>query len=287
MLGRAAMDSPAIFADVDRFFYGEATNPCRTRREVLEKYSEYLARLYPAQCGPGCCPVCGRQDDTNDHQHQSVEVKVLSGSSSDVVVLKDDSAMEEGAPSTEPRSAAAAEPSASSTSTTASEMLSHQGTSTKRRRARGQNADHVLISTGVVGRCTKPVLGLFWKMAGNRQFRRDLDTFSRDLSIRNCGPGYILRRAVGNLPDDVLDMPFEQVEDVEVERTQEPPKEAAVPETKTDDTADVNAASASSGSEDLQHLSSSMQMCSMKEITENHEEEAKKRKVSPDCLGGS
>ena len=40
MIGRAAFDDPACFADVDARFYGEAPRPLRLR-EVLERYVEY------------------------------------------------------------------------------------------------------------------------------------------------------------------------------------------------------------------------------------------------------
>lgn len=50
MMGRAAIDNPALFADVDRYFYGLDSNPCQTRRQVLERYIEYLETLYPRRC---------------------------------------------------------------------------------------------------------------------------------------------------------------------------------------------------------------------------------------------
>ena len=50
MLGRAAIDSPAMFWDVDRYFYGEQTNSIKNRNEVLLKYCDYLDRIYPRRC---------------------------------------------------------------------------------------------------------------------------------------------------------------------------------------------------------------------------------------------
>ena len=48
------MDNPAVFADLDRYFYGDE-NPCKNRREVLENYMEYLSIRYPSQCDkPNC-----------------------------------------------------------------------------------------------------------------------------------------------------------------------------------------------------------------------------------------
>lgn len=49
MLGRAAIENPAQFWDVDRYFYG-STNPCQNRRQVLEQYCQYLEQTYPRRC---------------------------------------------------------------------------------------------------------------------------------------------------------------------------------------------------------------------------------------------
>ena len=50
MVGRLARDRPADLADVDRYFYGEATNPCKNRRELMNKYISFLERVYPRRC---------------------------------------------------------------------------------------------------------------------------------------------------------------------------------------------------------------------------------------------
>jgi hypothetical protein len=48
MARSSAIDNPALFADVDRYFYGLPSNPCRNRRQVLEAYCQYLMeQLYP------------------------------------------------------------------------------------------------------------------------------------------------------------------------------------------------------------------------------------------------
>ena len=39
------------FAVLDTDFYGDATNPSRNRRQVLQGYAEYLEELYPRRCG--------------------------------------------------------------------------------------------------------------------------------------------------------------------------------------------------------------------------------------------
>jgi tRNA-dihydrouridine synthase A len=50
MVGRIARDNPCILWDVDRYFYGEAENPCQNRKEVLEQYCAYLETIYPRRC---------------------------------------------------------------------------------------------------------------------------------------------------------------------------------------------------------------------------------------------
>jgi tRNA-dihydrouridine synthase A len=86
MMGRAAIDNPAIFWDVDRYFYGMGSNPCQNRRQVLERYASYLESLYPRRC---CdldeevthhipvptvtqlrpyCPVCRDQYQTDEEE---------------------------------------------------------------------------------------------------------------------------------------------------------------------------------------------------------------------------
>lgn len=51
MMGRAAIDNPSLFARADTDFFGLGHNPCRTRRQVLERYCHYLeTELYPRRC---------------------------------------------------------------------------------------------------------------------------------------------------------------------------------------------------------------------------------------------
>jgi tRNA-dihydrouridine synthase A len=50
MFGWAVMDNPSQFWDVDRYWYGEPTNPCQTRRHALDQYCAYLSCTYPRRC---------------------------------------------------------------------------------------------------------------------------------------------------------------------------------------------------------------------------------------------
>jgi tRNA-dihydrouridine synthase A len=50
MLGRVARDNPCLLWDVDRYWYGMDQNPCQNRRHVLQRYCEYLSKVYPRRC---------------------------------------------------------------------------------------------------------------------------------------------------------------------------------------------------------------------------------------------
>lgn len=171
MLGRAAMDNPALFGDVDRFFYGEGSNPCRSRRHVLSKYCSYLNTIYPRRCcdndprvtsklpAPAvnhtrdacsiCCQICSR-DPRMDPKPNCC---ICSCSLDD-------------------------------------------------------NPNSIKMSSRVVDRSLKPVLGIFFGLAGAKNWRRHLDILSRDLRIRNCGPAHLLRVAISRMSDVVLDQDF-------------------------------------------------------------------------------
>ena len=56
MMGRAAMNTPCLFANADMLLYGEPSNPvtAASRRNLLEAYCEYLGDKYPVEFeGPG------------------------------------------------------------------------------------------------------------------------------------------------------------------------------------------------------------------------------------------
>jgi tRNA-dihydrouridine synthase A len=182
MLGRAAISNPAIFGDADRFFYGEESNPCKSRRDVLLKYCAYLEELYPRRCCddderitsklpsptinaydrkacPMCCPVCSKDGTTKPE-----DVCLVCGS------------------------------------TDGDDDDTSRHVNTKK---------NVKVTTRVVNRCTKPILSLFLGMAGGAmKWKRTINKLSQDLQIRNCGPAHILRVAVDTVLDELLDQPF-------------------------------------------------------------------------------
>jgi tRNA-dihydrouridine synthase A len=185
MMGRAAIDNPAIFWDADRYFYGLDENPCRNRRQVLERYCEYLEQLYPRRCCDldeaitygipvpnvhrlcSYCPMCRPmyQKDCN-HVGECGETDRL-----------------------DPRNRG-------------------DGGGTK-----------VKVASGLVARALRPVKGLFHGLPKRKIFLQTLDEQVRDLTIRNCGIGFILRRVMAIIPDDLLDRDFVRTEDYKLETT--------------------------------------------------------------------
>lgn len=173
MLGRAAMDDPALFGDVDRYFYDAPTNPCESRRHVLSKYCVYLEQLYPRRCCDTDPRVTSKLPaPTICHEREAcqmcctvchVQVEKISGCNTCAPTLG---------------------------------TLGEKNPSLSR------------ISSRVVDRSLKPVLGLFSGLGGAKKWRRTLDRLSRDLTIRNCGPAHILRRAITTMPDLLLDQEF-------------------------------------------------------------------------------
>jgi len=72
----------------------------------------------------------------------------------------------------------------------------------------------IKISSRVIDRSLKPILGIFFGMPKSKLFRRLCDTLSRNKQIRNCGPGFILQLALFCMPSEILDDPFIKTEDL-------------------------------------------------------------------------
>ena len=71
------------------------------------------------------------------------------------------------------------------------------------------------IGSLVIGRCFKPVVGLFVGLKGSRAFRHACDRVGRCPVRRNCGPAFLLRVAVAEaIADELLDQPLIHTEDV-------------------------------------------------------------------------
>ena len=169
MMGRAAIDNPSIFWDVDRYFYGMEKNPCQNRRQVLEKYASYLDELYPKRC-------C----DTEEEITHRIPVPNVDRLCDDCPICRDNNKI---------------------VSEKQKELDQFLASWMKK-----QKKDR--ISNRLIGRCFKPIRGLFYGLPGGKVYLHTLDKVSRDKSIRNCGPGFILRRVIDQLPADLLDQDF-------------------------------------------------------------------------------
>lgn len=165
MLGRAAIENPCMFWNADAYFYGEDSNPCQSRRQVLDQYCEYLEQTYPRRC-------CDQdQRKTCEYPAPLVDMEYdCCYKCQDVYDGK-----------------------------RVNETWKH----------RGVNELEIKISSKITARSLKPVQGMFAGCPNSRSFRRNCDVLSQDLMIRNCGPAYILRKAlILSISDSVLDANF-------------------------------------------------------------------------------
>jgi tRNA-dihydrouridine synthase A len=178
MLGRAAMDHPAQFWDVDRYFYGCRENPCRNRRELLEHYCEYLERTYPRRC-------C----DTDDRVTSRIPAPKVVHNRPYCSICQEFATTTKDTPTTVEDE---------------EEIENHAKPIIK-------------IYPGVIDRSLRPVFNLFFGIPGSNRFRRACNSNSRDLKMRNCGPAFLLRKAMQHVPAHVLDQDFVRTEDLKEE----------------------------------------------------------------------
>jgi len=201
MVGRLARDRPADLADVDRYFYGETSNPCNSRRELMQKYILFLERVYPRRCCDDdetitlemvtemqtpfipkrqCCSICQEFRDQNSKGIASpIEVGTIAPSENSLGI----------------------DPS---TVTSAKRQQRQSGKRSKRH----EKYDGAKIVTRIVDRALQPTWGILAGEAGQKMFRRVSHQLSREKTVRNCGPAYILWKAMQSVSDDVWDKPF-------------------------------------------------------------------------------
>ena len=176
MLGRACMENPAMFWDIDKHFYGDSVNPCQTRRDALNQYCEYLETTYPRRC-------CDNdQRITSRIPAPKVETYAKSGGCPICSCIYD--------------------------------RAEHSNTSQLNESEQPSSKAKIKITSRVVDRSLRPILGIFFGLRNSKQFRRECDKLSRDKTIRNCGPGFILRQALLAMPSEMLDQPFTNTEDL-------------------------------------------------------------------------
>lgn len=72
----------------------------------------------------------------------------------------------------------------------------------------------VKINSRVLSRCLTPVLGIFFGLPKAKAFKRACHLLGRDWAVRNCGPAFILRKAMKSVPSYMLDDDFLKTEDL-------------------------------------------------------------------------
>ena len=198
MVGRLAMDNPCALADVDRYMFGEEENPCRTRRELIEKYAQWIEKIYPRRC-------C-------DDDPTVTLGRVVGGSSYVPRVRSYCSVCKEYYENSEEEETGSSDASGEENQVdVCNTNLANdsQFTMSQRRHKRHtQKSPGSKMVSSVIDRPLKPILGVFAGLPGNAKFRREIHRLSRDMNVRNCGPGYVLRKAIECISDDILDAEF-------------------------------------------------------------------------------
>jgi tRNA-dihydrouridine synthase A len=185
MLGRAAMDDPSLFYNADKYFFGEASNPCTTRRDVLERYCVYLEKTYPRRCCDSDVRITFEYPAPKV-AHERDCCKICSEIYS------------QGQISSCPGGSDENEANSSSKDKDKDEKVAEK----KKKRTRSK------MSSRIIARCLKPVQGIFAGIPDSREFRRKCDDLGQNDAIRNCGPGFLLRMAMRSVSDDILDSPL-------------------------------------------------------------------------------
>ncbi|KAL7435054.1 hypothetical protein ACHAXM_004423 [Skeletonema potamos] len=188
MVGRLARDHPAALATIDTDFYGEPSNPCENRRSLMNRYIEFLERVYPRRC-------C----DDND----TITLGMVNEMTDAIVHTKEycDVCGYRGV-----------ESSVTGTAESVAALRNPRQSSKRSNRHHRNNAGTKIVSR-VIDQSLQPTLGILYGVVGNRTFRRELHRLSRDLSVRNCGPGFILKKAMCCVPCEIWDSLFNTNDD--------------------------------------------------------------------------
>ncbi len=204
MLGRAAMDNPAVFWDCDRYFYGEKENPCKTRREVLDQYIRYLEKVYPRRC-------C---DDQNDIQTNRIPAPSLVHAKDCCNICADWRKNNQNNSPTHKYSITRTSSSIEATDSKRSQDFAVLHSQTKKKKPKTKKVKPK-ITTHVVRRSLRPIFGIFFGLSTSRSFRRKCEELIQDSKIRNCGPAFVLASALRVVPDGFLDSEFVRTENLQ------------------------------------------------------------------------
>ena len=203
LVGRAAMDHPVQFAVTDTYFYGApppTRNPCPCRRVLLLRYADFLETVYPRRCcdddndiltfrypAPKVthtrqfCPVCR---PSNDNKNEDKGNKTMVDPSSSPVALQGQVDQ--------------------NTNENPANAKAHKQNPNKRKHA-------CKITKHIIHRSLKPTMGVFFGIPGaSKAWRRTLDQLTNCTNVRNCGPAFLLRRAMQQMPQHVLDRSLDE-----------------------------------------------------------------------------
>ena len=196
MVGRLAMDNPCALADVDRYMFGEEQNPCQTRRELIERYAHWIEKMYPRRC-------C-------DDDPTVTLGRVVGGSPKITRVRSSCSVCKEYYETTakEKNDIDTGGEENQDVCNTSTANDSQFTMSQRRHKRHTQKSPGSKMVSSVIDRPLKPVLGVFAGLPGNARFRREIHRLGRDMNVRNCGPGYVLRKAMECVKPEILDAEF-------------------------------------------------------------------------------
>lgn len=201
MVARLARDRPADLADVDRYFYGEPCNPCVNRRQLMDRYIDFLEQIYPRRC-------CD-----ND---ETISLDMMRDMSRPILPLRSccnicrgfrgcPNGEEECRPIISIPQTNASENSEVSTNNRMPQPRKQSGKRSKRH----DKYEGAKIVTRIIDRALQPTWNILAGEKGKRVFVNTSHELSRDKTVRNCGPAYILWKAMKAVPDEIWDKPFE------------------------------------------------------------------------------
>ena len=195
MVGRLARDRPADLHDIDRYYYGEESNPCSNRMELMEKYISFLERVYPRRCCDDdetvtlgmvkdmpqvikperqYCDICQEFRGQNDYE-----------------------TCDNIPPNTN-----------HSTASTKSNTMAQTKQSGRRSKRHMKYEDCKIVSR-IIDRALAPTHSILNGVKGKKTFLQTAHHLSRCKKVRNCGPGFILYKAMQSVPTSIWDEPFE------------------------------------------------------------------------------
>ena len=177
MLGRMARDNPALLWDVDRYWYGMDKNPCQNRRQVLDQYLDFLENNYPRRCCDSDPRITCKLDLPRGVKRKYTACSICG------------------------------------------EMLGDSCDPEQKIAPPDYNcgSENPKITVHVMYRSVKPILGIFFGLPrAPKTFRREIDRLIQiDLTIRNCGPAFLIQKALQVVPDNLLDQEFTLTEESE------------------------------------------------------------------------